>query len=136
MEQKEKLRATALATFLRQGLTAPPASEDLSSEQLRGKQLFFSGEVGCANCHSDHDYTDRIAHRLTPLPPLMGYEEDQDPAFKTPSLLHVGGSPPYFHDGREATLEGLIEHNDNRMGRTNQLSPEDRAALVAFLRSL
>jgi cytochrome c peroxidase len=70
------------------------------------------------------------------LPPLMGFLDDAEPAFKTPSLLHVGGTAPYFHDGREATLEGLIDHNDNRMGRTNQLSPSDKAALVAFLKAL
>jgi cytochrome c peroxidase len=135
-EKKEQARAASLAAFLRQGLTPPPASDGRSAEEVRGKKLFFSDEVGCANCHTPGEFTDRITHRLTALPPLMGFQEESDPAFKTPSLLHVGGTPPYFHDGREATLEGLIEHNDNRMGRTNQLSPEDKAALVAFLRTL
>jgi cytochrome c peroxidase len=56
--------------------------------------------------------------------------------FKTPSLLFVGGTPPYFHDGSAATLEEVLEKNRDRMGKTSHLSPDDRAALVAFLRTL
>jgi cytochrome c peroxidase len=134
--RKEKSRATALAAYLRQGLVPPPASQASSPEQARGKQLFYSNEVGCANCHAQREYTDRVAHSLTQLPSLMGFQDDPQPAFRTPSLLYVGGTPPYFHDGRDASLEDLIDHNDNRMGRTNQLSREDKAALVAFLRTL
>ena len=51
-------------------------------------------------------------------------------------LYFIAGTPPYFHDGRVSTLEALIEQNADRMGRTSHLSPEDRAALVAFLRTL
>jgi cytochrome c peroxidase len=48
----------------------------------------------------------------------------------------VGGTAPYFHDGSALSLEELIEKNGRRMGHTEQLSKEDRAALVAFLRTL
>ena len=51
-------------------------------------------------------------------------------------LLFVGGTPPYYHDGRVRTLEELVSTNDDRMGKTNQLSEADRAALVAFLKTL
>jgi cytochrome c peroxidase len=134
--RREKIRANALAAFLREGLVPPPSDDDGSLAVRRGKELFFSDDVGCSNCHLAGDYTDRLAHRLAPLPPLMGFEADDDPGFKTPSLIRVGGTPPYFHDGREASLDDLIEHNNNRMGRTNQLSAEDKAALVAFLKTL
>jgi cytochrome c peroxidase len=43
---------------------------------------------------------------------------------------------PYFHDGSAASLQVLIEQNANRMGKTAQLTPVERAELVAFLRSL
>ena len=68
--------------------------------------------------------------------PVAPFTADPDSAFKTPSLLFVGGTPPYYHDGRAPTLEALISGNDDRMGKTRQLSEEDRAALVAFLRTL
>jgi cytochrome c peroxidase len=63
-------------------------------------------------------------------------ELEDDWRFKTPSLLYVGGTPPYYHDGSSSTLEELIERNGNRMGHTKQLSNGDRAALIAFLRTL
>jgi len=67
---------------------------------------------------------------------MPGFEEEKDLQFKTPSLRFVAGTPPYFHDGHASTLEEVIEKNNDRMGHTNQLSKEDRAALVAFLRTL
>ncbi|APR75606.1 Hypothetical protein A7982_00952 [Minicystis rosea] len=48
----------------------------------------------------------------------------------------MSGTAPYFHDGRAATLEELIDENADRMGHTSHLSREDRAALIAFLRTL
>ena len=42
----------------------------------------------------------------------------------------------YFHDGRYATLEALLDDNLDRMGSTSQLKGEDREALLAFLRTL
>ena len=85
----------------------------------------------------DPEYTDRMAYPLSPkLPPIAGFEDEPNQQFKTPSLFFVAGTPPYFHDGRFSTLEALIEQNADRMGRTTHLSPEDRAALVAFLRTL
>ena len=69
-------------------------------------------------------------------PPTLALAVDPNDAFKTPSLLFGGGTPPYYHDGRAPTLETLISGNDDRMGRTRQLTEEDRAALVAFLKTL
>jgi cytochrome c peroxidase len=103
----------------------------------RGHALFLSPETRCAGCHvPETEYTDRVAVPLRALPTLPGFSEEQDRAFKTPSLLYVGGTAPYFHDGSAATLEQLVDGNADRMGKTEHLSPEDRAALVAFLRTL
>jgi cytochrome c peroxidase len=137
LREKETLRAESLADFLRMGLVAPPRPKRaLTAQEVRGKALFFDSDVGCSNCHQDADYTDRTPHALKPLPPRLGFDDDLEPAFKTPSLLGVGGTPPYYHDGREASLEDLLVHNDDRMGKTRHLSDEDRAALAAFLRTL
>ena len=48
----------------------------------------------------------------------------------------VGGSAPYYHDGRYATLDDLLRGADGAMGHTAQLSDADRGALVAYLKSL
>ncbi len=131
-------RATALAAFLRKGLVTPPRERRaLTTEELRGRELFGSSETRCAECHAPAtDFTDRSAKDvLTPGFPL-GYLDDGNRAFKTPSLLFVGGTAPYFHDGRAATLEDVIDDDKDQMGKTSQLSKADAAALVAYLKTI
>lgn len=131
------LRAGALAIFLRKGLVPPPReAHEPTTAEARGKELFFSAAVGCASCHPASEYTDRAPIVLRATPPPPGFVEEEDRNFKTPSLLFVAGTPPYFHDGSAPTLEALIAGNDDRMGKTKQLSREDQAALVAFLKTL
>ncbi len=81
--------------------------------------------------------------------------------FRTPSLRHIGQSAPYMHSGLFPTLEAVVAFYDRGGGsvwlrdaeeaedparrasarlsphlRPLGLSPDDRAALVAFLRAL
>jgi hypothetical protein len=132
-------RAQYLQPFLRHGLVPPP--RDVHPErpdEARGKEIFLSKEAQCVKCHVPAtEYTDRTAYPFSPrVAAPSGFEEEKDGKYKTPSLVSVGGTAPYFHDGRASSLEVLIEQNGDRMGHTSQLSPEDRAALVAFLRTL
>lgn len=131
-------RSARLIQFLRRGLVPPPAlGRELDATELRGKALFSSADVGCAGCHvPETGFTNRLAVPLKPLPSRTGFDDEEKAAFKTPSLKYVGGRAPYFHDGRATSLEWMINNNDNRMGTTNQLSGVDRAALIAFLRTL
>jgi hypothetical protein len=132
-------RARFLQPFLRHGLVPPPREAHVASpEEVRGKEIFESKEAQCARCHVPAtEYTDRAAYPFSPrVAAPLGFEEEKDGQYKTPSLFSVGGTAPYFHDGRASSLEVLIEQNGDRMGHTSQLSPADRAALVAFLRTL
>ncbi|WP_437291892.1 hypothetical protein [Sorangium sp. So ce406] len=131
-------RATYLTMFLRRGLVTPPRAEGAADERAkRGREIFHSDEAKCARCHvPTSDYTDRTPYPMPKRPPPPGYDDDPRPEYKTPSLRFVGGRPPYLHDGRAATLAQLIEQNADWMGKTSHLSPEDRAALVAFLETL
>ncbi len=70
--------------------------------------------------------------------------------FRTPSLRNVALTAPYMHDGRFKTLEEVVDHYDHGVHRRASLDPnlakhpatgmrltaEDKAALVAFLRTL
>lgn len=132
-------RAQFLSLFLRHGLVPPPReARALTDEETKGKEIFMSERARCAKCHvPEPEYTDRMAYPLTPRQlPVMGFEDEAEQNFKTPSLLYVAGTPPYYHDGRASTLEVLIEQNQDRMGHTSHLSAEERAALIAFLRTL
>ena len=132
-------RAMALRAFLRQGLVPPPRkARELSEEEKRGQEVFLRVETKCAGCHvPDMDYSDRAPYPVySKLEPPKTFDADPELAYKTPSLRFVGGTAPYAHDGRFSTLEELIDLNDDRMGNTNQLTRPERAALVAFLRTL
>jgi hypothetical protein len=131
-------KINALIAFLRTGLVPPPREKrDLTAVEAQGKAIFENPVTACATCHVPAtDYTDRTSYPLAALAPLRGFNADPVKEFKTPSLLSVGGSAPYFHDGSVATLEQVIDFNHDRMGKTNQLTKGERAALVAFLETL
>jgi cytochrome c peroxidase len=131
-------RALRLAAFLRRGLAPPPREHrELDAIEQRGREVFTSEVARCSKCHvPETEYTDRLAYPLAKLPTRAGFDEEAKAEFKTPSLGFVAGHPPYFHDGSSETLEQLVQRNNDRMGKTNHLSADDRAALVAFLRTL
>lgn len=138
---------------------------ELSEHEERGRQLFLNPRgkdadgkisgVGCANCHSgplfsDHEFRN---NGLMPANEDLGREavtgkaEDQH-RFVTPTLRNVALTYPYMHDGRFATLEEVIEHYDSGVHPSPTLASElvgegglglsdkDKAALVAFLKTL
>jgi mono/diheme cytochrome c family protein/DNA-binding beta-propeller fold protein YncE len=113
-----------------------PPPEQLGADAMiaRGRAIFESPQAACAQCHTSAGgapLTDGIGHDV-----LSEAPSDANGVFDTPSLRSVGGTAPYFHDGRYATLGALLEGVDGTMGHTAQLSPEDRTALQAYLRSL
>ena len=55
--------------------------------------------------------------------------------FKVPSLRNIAKTGPYFHDGSSDKLEDAVQRMaQHQLGK--DLSIEDRADIVAFLRSL
>jgi hypothetical protein len=131
-------RPKLLVAYLREGLVTPPREQHApTAEELRGKELFEDARVGCAACHvPKYDFTDRVAYALARSAEVPGYLTEEDRRFKTPSLLFIDGTAPYFHDGRAKTLEQALFENGNSMGKTSHLGAEDRAALLAYVRSL
>ena len=127
-------RLAELVAFLRHGLRAPERGAPGADATVlaRGHELFTSEKVGCSGCHDlAHDGSDRHPHDVG-----SGAKADTGSTFRTPPLLFVAGTAPYFHDGRYATLEALLDDNLDRMGQTTHLTGEDRTALLAFLRTL
>jgi hypothetical protein len=122
----------ALVTWLR-AMPAPPRARLASAGALEehGRELFNSSALQCASCHAEKtDFSDREAHDVA-----SATRADVSRQFLAPSLRFVGGSGPYFHDGRYASLGELLEKNTT-MGDTHALPQEDRAALEAYLRTL
>ena len=136
--QNLEARALRLATFLRAGLRPPPREpRELDPVEQRGKELFMNDAVQCARCHvPTTEYTDRAVYPLPKLARLPDFDEAKTGELRVPSLLYLEGRAPYLHDGSAASLEELLAKNNDRMGKTNQLSKEQRDALAAFLRTL
>jgi cytochrome c peroxidase len=118
-------------------------------EENRGRHLFMTGAgqggAGCASCHLPPTFA------LTANAHSNGLDAGETRLFKAPSLRSVGLTGPYMHDGRFATLAEVVDFYDHgiqegaalddrlRQGGRPQrlnLSAADRAALVAFLRTL
>jgi DNA-binding beta-propeller fold protein YncE len=115
-----------------ESLAPPPAlSTSLDAKARRGEQLFASNDVGCARCHAGSLGTDNLRHDVK-----SKNDADRTAIFNTPTLHFVGGTGPYFHDGRYATLHELLTANKDTMGHTTQLLPDDVDALEAYVRTL
>jgi cytochrome c peroxidase len=60
--------------------------------------------------------------------------------FRTPSLRNVAITAPYMHDGSVATLEEALERELYYRGLSGDrpiiLTPDEKRAIVAFLRAL
>jgi cytochrome c peroxidase len=136
----------------------------LSTSEQRGFELFMtefeprSSQYGadCFHCHGGALLTDNRFHDngLEATSDLGLAEVTQNPIdanrFSTPSLRNIALTAPYMHDGRFQTLEEVVEHYSS--GITSrvtldpnlakhptaglQLSVQDKAALVDFLKTL
>ena len=151
----------ALATFVRGIVTGDaPYDRFLRGEvaamtaQERHGQWLFESKGGCWKCHTPPLFTDEGFHN-TGVGVVNGDPEDgraavtKDPSdagkWKTPTLRSVRLTAPYMHDGSIETLEEVVAFyarggNPNpqldRKMKPLDLSDRDRAALVAFLKSL
>jgi cytochrome c peroxidase len=157
--------AMAVASFMRTIVAADSAwvkfraGDDAAiSEEAKRGWTVFSEKAKCTNCHDGLLLTDLQYHNVgigmdaeTPdvgRAKVSGDEKDTG-AFKTPTLLDISKSAPYMHDGSVATLEDAVELMTSG-GKANEwldetnladakdanLTDEDKADLVAFLKSL
>jgi cytochrome c peroxidase len=136
----------------------------LTDQELEGLHLFRT-KAGCAACHNGPLLSDGQFHNLgisfygRPREDLGRYEVTGDPIdvgrFRTASLLGVGRTAPYMHNGLFSTLEDVVSlynaggGKDRAQGRAGvpapvhdplvtplKLTREERDALVAFLKVL
>jgi cytochrome c peroxidase len=147
----------ALAEFER-SLTTPDSRFDrwlrgdrmaITADEYAGYKLFKG--YGCVACHQGVNVGGNLRQKF-------GVFEDPDPArpadrapdtgyfktsqreldrevFRVPSLRNVAVTPPYFHDGRAATLEVAVETMARvQLGR--RLRPDQIHQIVLFLGTL
>jgi len=129
--------AQALLAFF-DTLTPPPNSRRgddgaLSPAAARGEKVFASEAAACANCHSGKYFTDGQVHDVG-----LGSEYDVYDGYNTPSLVGAGHRARYLHHGRAESLDELLTdlHSPVKVSGTRELSAEERADLIEYLRSL
>ncbi|HEY6039518.1 MAG TPA: hypothetical protein VIV58_34800 [Kofleriaceae bacterium] len=147
-----------LAAYVDRGIPAPMPPTTDPALVARGKQVFEDPAVGCATCHAGPRFTDSGAGNpaldlagpiqlhdvgtcdASAFPDVAHPDRDGHPRqacmFDTPSLTGLAAAPPYFHDGRAATLRDVLALTRGTMGHTEALAAGDVDALVEYLRSL
>ena len=134
-----------------------------TDQELTGHDIFFdinediSRHAECGHCHNAPLFTTneffnngvqaQIGEDIFPdngLGEVTGNRFDNG-MFRTPTLRNIFSSAPYMHDGRFETLDDVIDHyitgghparNLDAVLRPLNMSDEDRAALIAFIRTL
>src|SRR5262249_36719400 len=131
-KDRESFEALIAYVAAMQGPSTAGAVRDPAHAALaaRGREVYLDPALGCSSCHLGGG-TDKAAHDVR-----SGDVIERSLRFDTPSLRFVGGTAPYFHDGRYPTLEAVLEHSDGRMGHTIGLARPDLLALVAYLEDL
>jgi cytochrome c peroxidase len=109
-----------------------------NSPEMQGQKLFF-GKAQCSTCHPAPFYTDNLMHdleveRFYKTQTINGMVATKQGPIKTFPLRGIKESPPYFHDGRLPTLEDTVEFFNLIL--ETKLAPEEKKALVAFMRQL
>ena len=133
----------------------------LTPQELNGLDIFLREDKGdCFHCHGSQSnplWTDNDFHNNgldatftdLGLGAITGDPNDNG-KFRSPSLRNLAFTAPYMHDGRFATLEEVIDHYSegiqisptidplikNAAQGGVQLSPSDKADLIAFLLTL
>ena len=136
-------------------LLAPPAPLKQSREARHGRDVF--AQVGCTGCHvptlqtGDNPipalrhkevaaYTDLLLHDMGPDLADICFGLATPSEFRTEPLMGMRLVTHFLHDGRAKTPEQAIEMHAGEGTRSRDLfkalSAADRAALVAFLKTL
>lgn len=143
---------TAIAEF-EKSLVTPGAPFDLwlggdedalTAAELQGYELFKQN--GCIACHNGPAAGGNSFQKMGLVAPyeteneaiglagVTGNEADKY-KFKVPTLRNVEMTYPYFHDGGSATLTEAVDVMA-RVQLGKELTPEDTALMVAFLKTL
>jgi cytochrome c peroxidase len=106
----------------------------LSPAATRGKKLFQSDALGCADCHPAGLFTDLTSHDVG----TRGQYDKPTDKFDTPTLVEVWRTAPYLHDGSAVTVRDVITsgNKEDRHGKTSNLTPEQIDDLAAYVLSL
>ena len=133
---------------------------DLTAQEKRGNDLFFSEDADCFHCHggsvlmTTNEYFNNAKDKTFEPAARDRHAISNDPmdigAYRAPSLINIELTAPYMHDGRFKNLDEIIDFYSEGLVYSDythplmknvrqqgvQLNDEDKAALKAFLLTL
>lgn len=114
----------------------PPATSFNHQAAARGKAVFFK-KAKCATCHAAPLFADNILHTATEIG-IDDFEATRSPTGKYRTMplggLFTKTKGGFYHDGRFATLNDVVNHYDNHL--KTGLSATEKQDLVEYLKSL
>jgi mono/diheme cytochrome c family protein len=124
------------------GAPPPPAGSFDAAAAQRG-QVVFNGAGQCATCHAGSLFTDANT-RLHPSSDVVSLPEPNGAPdyasrsatkmYRTAPLHGLWQHPPYFHNGKAATLDAVVATYNTK--RRLNLTAQQQADLVQYLKSL
>jgi YVTN family beta-propeller protein len=132
----------SLARFVLEGIRVPRSAAITSQQEERGRQVFR--RAGCPQCHAGPHWTvsalpatidgsrPEVASALRDVGTTNPNDVLGRSGFDVPTLLGVGSSAPYLHDGSARSLEDVLKNPRH----APPLSEAEISALVLFLRSI
>jgi YVTN family beta-propeller protein len=133
----------SLAKFVLEGIRVPNVSKSTSQQEERGRDVFL--RAGCQQCHSGTNWTisslpsslSSISEtEITSVLRNVGTATPNDvlgqDGFDVPTLLGLGHSAPYLHDGSARSLEEVLKNPKH----SPILTEAETSDLVVFLNSI
>lgn len=108
----------------------------LTQEAELGRALFTSKNLGgesCDTCHSGQAFRDGGFHDVGTITATSGSRlNGMLSKIRTPTLIELWDSAPYFHDGSAATLSDVL----SRGAHARNLTTTQRQYLIEYLLSI
>ena len=133
----------ALQAYQR-SIAAPPApAGSFNAAAAARGQALFNGAGRCATCHSGADFTDANSRLHPPSDAVSEPEPNGAPSYasrsatrqyRTAPLRGLWQHPPYFHNGKAATLNDVVTTYNTR--QSLGLTTAQVGDLVEYLKSL
>lgn len=106
-------------------------SGELTQAALRGQQVFVA--QGCARCHAGRAFRDGQNHDVGTITADSGNRLSGElSGIRTPTLIELWETAPYFHDGSAETLSEVFDRGTHQRSFTDN----EAADLIEFLLSL
>jgi cytochrome c peroxidase len=114
----------------------PPANSYDHAAAVRGKAIFLT-KANCVTCHAAPLYTDNRLHTGAEIG-IDDFEAKRSPTgkYRTTPLggLFAKTKGGYYHDGRFATLNDVVDHYNNYFSL--HLTSAEKKDLTEYLKSL